>query len=37
MADIGTQQIDGQTLELPPVVLGTLGRDATKKTLLVYG
>jgi Cys-Gly metallodipeptidase DUG1 len=35
--DIGTHVMDGATLSLPPIVLGTYGTDPKKKTLLVYG
>ena len=36
--DLGTQTLpDGSTLPLPPVLMGELGRDEKKKTLLVYG
>merc|ERR1719233_1385722 len=36
--DIGEQTMpDGTVLPLPPVLMGELGTDATKKTLLVYG
>jgi len=36
--DIGTQTMaDGQVIKLPPVIMGQLGNDANKKTLLVYG
>jgi Cys-Gly metallodipeptidase DUG1 len=34
---LGKQQIEGQVLDLPPIVLGTLGNDPKKKTVLVYG
>ncbi|KAI9219725.1 hypothetical protein BC828DRAFT_349041 [Blastocladiella britannica] len=33
----GTHVMDGQTLDLPPIILGTLGTDPAKKTMLVYG
>ncbi|KAJ1922322.1 hypothetical protein H4219_000184 [Mycoemilia scoparia] len=33
----GTQELEGKTLDLPPVVLGKYGNDPAKKTLLVYG
>ncbi len=37
-ADIGQQTLpDGQKLKLPPVLLGHLGEDPKKKTLLLYG
>ena len=36
--DPGIQTLpDGSTLPLPPVLMGELGRDEKKKTLLVYG
>jgi len=36
--DLGDQTMpDGSVLPLPPVLMGELGQDATKKTLLVYG
>ncbi|KAL9709272.1 hypothetical protein Ac2012v2_007626 [Leucoagaricus gongylophorus] len=37
LTDIGTQEIEGQTLPLPPVILGKIGNDRNKKTILVYG
>jgi len=38
MVDIGQQALaDGNSIPLPPIVLGKLGEDAKKKTLLVYG
>uniref|UniRef100_A0A7I4YYC2 M20_dimer domain-containing protein n=1 Tax=Haemonchus contortus TaxID=6289 RepID=A0A7I4YYC2_HAECO len=37
LEDIGTQNIDGKEIPLPPVLFGQLGEDATKKTVLVYG
>lgn len=38
LADIGTQTLpDGTKLPLPPVLLGTLGNDPKKKTILIYG
>ncbi|KAI8824573.1 uncharacterized protein EV422DRAFT_520577 [Fimicolochytrium jonesii] len=33
----GTQELEGQTLDLPPIVLGQYGADPKKKTVLVYG
>lgn len=33
---MGPQELDGQTVELPPVVLGKLGEDKNKKTVLIY-
>lgn len=36
--DIGSQTLpDGQVLKLPHVLMGELGQDKAKKTLLVYG
>ncbi|KAF9919933.1 hypothetical protein FBU30_010355 [Linnemannia zychae] len=35
--DPGTQTLEGQTLQLPPIILGAYGRDPAKKTILVYG
>jgi Cys-Gly metallodipeptidase DUG1 len=29
--------MDGQELELPPAILGRIGHDKNKKTVLVYG
>lgn len=38
LADIGEQVLpDGSKLPLPPILMGTLGNDPKKKTLLVYG
>jgi len=38
LADIGTQTLhDGTQLPLPPVLLGRIGNDPQKKTVLVYG
>ncbi|PWN51840.1 CNDP dipeptidase [Violaceomyces palustris] len=34
---LGKQVLDGKELELPPVILGELGNDPAKKTILVYG
>jgi len=36
--ELGNQTLpDGSVLELPPVLMGELGNDPNKKTLLVYG
>lgn len=36
--DLGNQTLpDGTLLKLPPVLMGEMGRDPNKKTLLVYG
>nr|CAG8564411.1 6758_t:CDS:2 [Entrophospora candida] len=37
ITDIGTHQMAGKTLKLPPILLGTYGNDPKKKTILVYG
>lgn len=38
MKDIGMETLhDGKKIPLPPVLLGTLGDDAAKKTVLIYG
>lgn len=38
LADPGEQKLkDGSTIKLPPVILGQLGVDKSKKTLLIYG
>lgn len=36
-ADLGTQHLEGQTIPLPPALLGRLGNDSAKKTILIYG
>jgi acetylornithine deacetylase/succinyl-diaminopimelate desuccinylase-like protein len=33
----GTQELEGETVPLPPLVLGTYGTDASKPTICVYG
>ncbi|KAK9764522.1 hypothetical protein K7432_007896 [Basidiobolus ranarum] len=35
--DPGMQSIEGQEIPYPPVILGSLGEDPNKKTVLVYG
>lgn len=38
LCDIGKQTLpDGSQIDLPPVIMGSLGQDPKKKTLLVYG
>lgn len=34
---LGQQKIDDRVLEYPPVILGRIGNDPSKKTVLVYG
>ena len=36
LVPLGPQELDGQTVELPPVVFGSFGNDKGKKTVLVY-
>lgn len=35
--DLGKQELDGQVLDLPPAILGKIGNDPAKKTVLIYG
>jgi Cys-Gly metallodipeptidase DUG1 len=35
--DLGTELLDGHTLQLPPAILGRIGDDPNKKTILIYG
>ena len=35
--DLGTHTMEGQNLKLPPVVLGRIGNDKSKRTILIYG
>lgn len=34
---LGKQQLDGKEVELPPALLGEIGNDASKRTVLIYG
>ena len=34
---LGQQELGGKTLEYPPAILGRIGDDASKKTVLIYG
>ena len=34
---LGKQHIEGQVLDLPPAIVGRIGEDPKKKTILVYG
>ena len=34
---LGKQTLEGQTLDLPPALLGKIGDDPSKKTILCYG
>lgn len=36
LADLGKQILDGKELKLPPAVLGSIGNDKNKKTVLLY-
>lgn len=37
LEDLGTVTIDGHEIKLPPAVLGKIGEDPGKKTILLYG
>ena len=37
LVDLGKQEIEGLVLELPPAILGRIGNDPKKKTILIYG
>lgn len=37
MHSLGKQNLDGQEIDLPPVVYAQIGEDSKKKTVLVYG
>ena len=38
LAELGLQTLeDGTKLALPPVLLGQIGQDPQKKTVLIYG
>lgn len=37
MKNVGKQMLEGQQIDLPPVVLATYGTDPKKKTVVVYG
>ncbi|PWA01579.1 hypothetical protein BB558_002319 [Smittium angustum] len=37
MVHPGPQELQGQTVQLPPVVLGEYGTDPAKKTITIYG
>ncbi|KAJ3530508.1 hypothetical protein NM688_g7699 [Phlebia brevispora] len=34
---LGKQHIEGQVLDLPPAIVGRIGEDPKKKTILIYG
>ena len=34
---LGKQEIEGQVLDLPPAIVGRIGDDPKKKTILIYG
>ncbi|KAI0822365.1 CNDP dipeptidase [Trametes gibbosa] len=36
LADLGKHIVDGQELPLPPVILGRIGKEPMKKTVLIY-
>lgn len=37
LVDLGKHFLDGQELLLPPVILGRIGNDPNKTTVLIYG
>lgn len=37
LEDLGTETLDGHEIKLPPAVLGKIGEDPKKKTILIYG
>ena len=37
LVDLGKHTMDGEELDLPPAILGTVGNDPAKKTVLIYG
>jgi Cys-Gly metallodipeptidase DUG1 len=37
LVDLGDHLMAGEKVPLPPVILGKVGDDPTKKTVLVYG
>lgn len=34
--DLGKQVLDGQEIQLPPAILGSIGEDPQKKTIQLY-
>jgi len=37
LVDLGKHLMDDQELPLPPAILGRIGNDTSKKTVLIYG
>ena len=37
LVDLGKHTMDGEELQLPPAILGRIGNDPQKKTVLIYG
>jgi hypothetical protein len=37
LVDLGEHTLDGKQLKLPPAILGKIGSDPKKKTVLIYG
>jgi len=35
--ELGTHVMEGQSLKLPPAILGRIGNDKSKRTILIYG
>lgn len=37
LVDLGKQKVDEDQLQLPPAIIGRIGTDPNKKTILIYG
>lgn len=37
LVDLGRHEMNGEDLPLPPAILGRIGNDPAKKTVLIYG
>ena len=37
LVDLGKQLLQEQEIPLPPAILGSIGNDPSKKTVLLYG
>lgn len=37
LVELGEQKLEGKVLKLPPAILGKIGSDLKKKTILIYG
>lgn len=36
LVNLGKQQVDGKDIDLPPAILGSIGNDKNKRTVLLY-